>query len=249
MRILIADDHELFREGLKVVLNALGDDVTLLECGGLDAAVEIAAGRDGLDLAILDFDMPGMNRATGVAEFCARFPKTPVVVLAGMFQREDVVASLLRGASGFVPKALGKDAMVSAFRLVLAGEKYLPSVLLFYGDAAALDVVGEGGAELQKNPLRALTEREHEVLAKLLDGLPNKGIGRDLSIKEVTVKLHLRNIFRKLGAKNRAQAVKLALDWGWAPYDWLMAYPVSTRVNNVRNDDATYVEPISPDTA
>ncbi len=122
MRILIADDHELFREGLKVVLNALGDDVTLLECGGLDAAVEIAAGGDGLDLAILDFDMPGMNRATGVAEFCARFPKTPVVVLAGMVQRVDVVASLLRGASGFVPKALGKDAMVSAFRLVLAGE-------------------------------------------------------------------------------------------------------------------------------
>ena len=70
-------------------------------------------------------------------------------------------------------------------------------------------------AELQENPLRALTEREHEVLAKLLDGLPNKGIGRDLSIKEVTVKLHLRNVFRKLGAKNRAQAVKPALDWGW----------------------------------
>ncbi len=159
--------------------------------------------------------MPGMNRATGVAEFCARFPKTPVVVLAGMVQRVDVVASLLRGASGFVPKALGKDAMVSAFRLVLAGEMYIPSVLLSYGDDAALDVVGEGGAELQENPLRALTEREHEVLGKLLDGLRNKGIGRDLSIKEVTVKLHMRNIFRKLGAKNRAQAVKLALDWGW----------------------------------
>ncbi len=88
-------------------------------------------------------------------------------------------------------------------------------MLLSYGDDAALDVVGVGGAELQENPLRALTERECEVLAKLLDGLPNKGIGRDLSIKEVTVKLHMRNIFRKLGAKNRAQAVKLALDWGW----------------------------------
>jgi DNA-binding NarL/FixJ family response regulator len=106
-----------------------------------------------------------------------------------------------------VPKNLSSEAMLSAFRLVLAGEKFIPSDL--YPNA-----IGSGKQD-SDNPLQRLTEREREVLAKVLEGLTNKEIARDLNISEITVKLHARSIYRKLGARNRAQAVKIALDFGW----------------------------------
>lgn len=213
MEILIADAQQLVREGLKVMLSELDGEPRVRECGDFDSAMSLAA--DGPDLVILDLNMPGMDRVTGIAEFCAKFPETPVVVIAGIFQRKEIISAFLQGASGFIPKTLGKDAILGALRLVLAGEKFIPSILLAHDESDAVSVESPNRGDLGGNPLATLTDRERDVIEKLLEGLPNKGIGRALSIEEVTVKLHMRSIFRKLGAKNRAQAVKIALDCGW----------------------------------
>lgn len=209
MRILIADDHDLVRDGLKPILMKLGSEVSILECANFPDALEIADQHDDIDLVILDLRMPGMDGPHGVEAFRKRHVDTPVMVMSGYYRRRDVVESLRYGAAGFVPKTLGSEAMLSAFRLVMSGEKFIPSDLL-PGD-------GSDPAEMQagEETLARLTDRERDVLGKLLEGLPNKAIARALGIQEVTVKLHLRNVFRKLGATNRAHAVKIAIGLGW----------------------------------
>ena len=213
MRLLIADDHELVRHGLKLVLGKIEPDITFLECGDYPGALELAEQNQDLDLVVLDLNMPGMNGFSGVESFCSRFPSIPILVISGYYRRSDVVAAFECGAAGFVPKTLGSGAMVNAFRLVLSGEKFLPADLLS-DDSSNLDRLAVRGAE-RDNPLRQLSGREREVLNGVLEGLTSKEIGRNLKIQEVTVKLHLRSIYRKIGARNRAQAVKIALSSEW----------------------------------
>lgn len=215
MRLLIADDHDLVREALKLVLGKLDPNAIVMECGDYQEALALAEQHEDLDLAILDLNMPGMAGLAGIEAFRTRFPSTPTLVLSGYYRRQDVVEVLKNGAMGFVPKTLGSEAMLNAFRLVLSGEKFIPSELLADDGADPNELVGLTGREKREDPLEVLTAREREVLEKLLEGLTNKEIGRDLGIEEVTVKLHLRSVYRKIGAKNRAQAVKIALSYKW----------------------------------
>ena len=217
MRILIADDHEVVLEGLKVLLQRLGSEVTVVACGDLAGALEVAAKGDQFDLVILDLHMPGMHGVIGVEGFRAHFPGPPLVVISGHYGREEVLKALRLGAAGFLPKSLKAEPMVNALRLVLSGERFIPAELLTSGDPAAdaTDVYAGNGAG---GSLGLLTWREAEVLEQLLKGLSNIEIGLALHIREITVKLHLRSIYRKLGIKNRTQAVMVALDAGWHQY-------------------------------
>ncbi len=218
MNTLIVDDHALVLEGLKLVLRKLDPNVNVLERADLPSAMELAAeltgGGAALDLAILDLRMPGMNGSAGIEAFCTQFSDTPVIVLSGQYRRQDVLECFRRGASGFIPKALGTKAMTNAIELVLEGGKFLPADIL-------PEHVENGGSQFADptldahNPLRHLTKRERDVLAELVNGLPNKTIAQNLDIQEVTVKLHLWHIYKKLGVENRVQAVKFALDLGW----------------------------------
>ncbi len=216
MNTLIADDHALVLEGLKFVLRKLDSNVNVLERADLPTAMELAAElvADGmaLDLAILDFRMPGMDGSAGIETFCTRFSDTPVIVLSGNYRRHDVLECFRRGASGFIPKGLGTKAMMNAIQLVQEGGKYLPADIL-PGHLEDDRSQNAGPTFDTCNPLRRLTRRERDVLAELSSGLPNRAIAMNLDIQEVTVKLHLGNIFRKLGAKNRVQAVKIALEF------------------------------------
>ncbi len=216
MNILLADDQRLVRETLGMFLNKLGPEVSVIEAGTFDEALSRAAEADVLDLVILDLVMPGMNGLAGLDAMRARLPEVPVVILSGAYRRDDVLDALDRGAHGFIPKTLSAAAMLNVLRLVLSGERYLPSVI--FSDAAPWR--GEGGgngaaAPAGDNPLRRLTRREHDVLAVLTKGWSNKEIARELDLQEVTVKVHLKGVFRKLGAANRTQAVKIALQLGW----------------------------------
>ena len=199
LTVLLADDHDVTRYGVKMVLEIAGPGLPVVECRDLRQAKELAGGCESLALAVLDLKMPGMCGVSGLSEFTSRFPAVRTVLLSGYYQRADVHHAMRLGAAGFIPKGLSVDAMVGAFQLVLAGERFVPSDVLEFEQT-------EGGLP------RALTTREREVLDRLLEGSTNKEIAGHLKIEEVTVKVHMASIYRKLGVRNRAQAVRVALN-------------------------------------
>ena len=206
LNILLADDHALVRDGLKPFLCELDPDTTVLDAANLDEAVKIAKASDELTLILLDLKMPGMNGSRGIELLHRIRPTVPVVILSGHVEREDVLAAVRAGASGYIPKTVSGPALVNALRLVLTGESYLPSSILL--DSAAVPPTNA-------SPLSTLSPREQEILGFLIEGQTNKEIARRLDLQEITIKIHLRTASRKIGAVNRAQAVRIAMSAGW----------------------------------
>lgn len=206
MRILLADDHVLVRDALKSYIERLADDATVLAASSFPEALAIAQREFGLDLVILDLRMPGMNGLAGLTRMRELMPRTPVVIMSGLARPQDITDAMAAGAAGFFPKTLNGTALVAAVRLVLAGERFMPS-----DDHAG----NSGGApQFEDAATGSLTGREREVLDLLTKGMSNKEIARQLELQEVTIKLHVRGICRKLGAKNRTQAALRAVAIG-----------------------------------
>lgn len=210
MRILLADDHPLFREGLKPVLEKLENDIDLVEAMDYPSAFEAMhkAGNlhGGVDLALLDLYMPGMDGIEGIIRFRAAFPDIPVVVLSASEQTEDIQKLLSAGALGYLTKASPSEVILGALRLVLAGGVYIPPSLLDR----------DSGQPILPEPIRnaALTSRQIDVLRELAKGLSNKQIAKSLDVTEGTVKIHLAAIFRILKVNNRTEAVLVAQKMG-----------------------------------
>ncbi len=213
MHILLADDHRLVRDGLKLFLDRLASEVDIVEAATFDEALSQASSVESLDLIILDLAMPGMNGLTGLEVMRARFPGVPVVILSGTLHRNEVINALDRGADGYIPKTLSGKAMLNALQLVVSGEKYVPSVI--FTEAGGARAGGDGFAFSGDSPLQRLTPRERDVLGLLTKGHANKEIARQLGLQEVTVKVHLKGVFRKLGATNRTHAVGIAIELCW----------------------------------
>ncbi len=210
MKILLADDHDLVRETLRFFLEKIEPEVHVTEARTFAEALEAAEQVAPLDLILLDLKMPGMNRFAGLKLMRQRFPGVPAIIISGFVGREDVMEAIQNGAAGVIPKTLGSKAMLGALRLVLAGETYVPSIVAREDGAAA-----ESAETSNEGPIQGLTERERDVLKLLVAGLTNKEIGKRLGIQEVTVKLHLRGIFRKFNVTNRTQALRIAIQNGW----------------------------------
>jgi len=205
MRIVLADDHVMIREGLRPFIERLAPEVTILEAGTFDdACAHLAGGK--IDLLILDLKMPGMNGLQGIAAIKRDYPGTPCVILSAVTESEHVLEAMRLGADGFIPKSLSGAAMVSALQLVLSGERFIPSTLMQRKSAA--NPAAAAGSVL----LGRLTPRERDILQLLREGLPNKIIATRLNVSEVTVKSHLGNVFRKLRVQNRLQAMRLLVD-------------------------------------
>lgn len=216
MDVLFADDHGLVREGIKPFLETLDSNVNVLEAADFHEAMRLASESDSLDLVILDLHMPGMEGLEGIRKMAAKFPDVPIVILSGDVGRREVLKAVQYGASGYLPKTLSGKSMISALRLVLSGETYVPADV-FSNDEEMRD--GPSAALSQNlppdNPLSKLSKREWEVLGHLINGKTNKGIARELELQEITVKIHVRNAYKKMGATNRADAVRIALKNGW----------------------------------
>lgn len=207
MKILLADDHDLFRAGLSMVLNELGADTQLVQAANLTDAMQCARVESDLDLALLDLNMPAMNGTDGLQQFRAQFPEVPVVIVSGSDDLTDVQQALGNGAAGFIHKSTTPTVMLSALRLVLAGGIYVPPQAMRQEPvtttpAIATQAKGEWGNKL--------TARQMEVLRLLALGKPNKLIARELDLSEGTVKIHLSAIFRVLDVNNRTEAVLAA---------------------------------------
>lgn len=204
MRILIADDHPLYREAVAIQIRRLYPDAVVDEVAALDEVFERAA-REGAphDLFLVDFHMPGMS-LDAVKRLAGAFPMTPVAIVSGTADHNEVRGAIEAGAHGFIPKTATAEQLSSAIRMLMAGGTSVPVEFL---QARAIAPAGTDG----KPPwLALLSPRELQVLKGVARGISNKQIGRELNLAEVTVKLHLRAVFRKTGVKSRAEAAVLA---------------------------------------
>lgn len=209
MRILLADDHPLFREGVKPVLMKLAPKVEILEAKDYPAAFEIARQQDEIDLALLDLYMPGMTGIDGVGKFRVSFPHIPVVVLSAAEEHDHIQRLLANGALGFISKASPSEVIIGALNLVLAGGVYVPPSLLSRISDTESSVI-----ELDNGSQETLTKRQVDVLRELAKGQSNKQIARSLNVTEGTVKIHLASIFRILNVTSRTEALLLAQKMG-----------------------------------
>lgn len=204
MKLVLADDHTLFRNGMALLLKGQCGDCDIFEGESLEAALDAAGAHPGVELVLLDLNMPGMNGTEGISRFREQHPRLPVVVLTGEDQPEQIQAVLAAGAAGFIPKCSTPSVMLSAIRLVLSGGTYIPPQLLA-GSAHA-----QPGIPIRDHASIQLTERQFQVLRLMADGKSNKVICRELGIEEGTVKAHVASIFRALGVNNRVEATNTA---------------------------------------
>jgi len=195
---------------MKPFLEELEETVHIDEAGDLNEAVRVIEKGSLPQLVLLDMKMPGMDGANGIRKVISAAPGAKIVVVSGQFGRKDIMSAIDAGASGYIPKTMAGRAMTNALRLVLGGETYLPAALLA---AEAENTLND--ALDSDSPLARLTPRETEILGLLIDGNTNKEIAREIGVEEITVKIHLRNVYKKLAASNRADAVRIALQNGW----------------------------------
>jgi DNA-binding NarL/FixJ family response regulator len=194
--ILIADDHPLFRQALKLAVGRAAPDAIVIEAGQLGEAAEAARRAERLDLILLDLRMPGSQGFAGVALLHAERPGTPILVISSADAAEAGPRARAYGAVGFVSKTADLGALEQAVARALAGEQDVPA-----DPAEAAGIAAR---------VASLTPAELKVLLGVLAGRLNKQIAFDLGISEATVKGHMTVILRKLGVQNRTQAVLAA---------------------------------------
>jgi DNA-binding NarL/FixJ family response regulator len=200
MKVLIADDHALFREGLRHVLDALGRTLDILEAADGQQTLALVEQHPDLDLLLLDLAMPGMHGFTALDVLGKRYPALPVVILSASSLAGDMQRALDKGAMGFIPKCSTGAVMIGALQLVLTGSVYIPTEIFTH-------TVNVNRALLDTGLEKKLTPRQRDVLALMQRGQPNKLIAVRLGLAEATVKMHVSAILKALAVTNRTQAV------------------------------------------
>jgi two-component system nitrate/nitrite response regulator NarL len=202
MKLLIVDDHPVLRDGLAALLQQAGPDTTILQARDALQGLALADSCTDLDVIILDLEMPGMKGLQALSEFGRKRPEVPVIVLSSSEDPRDVRQSLASGALGYVPKSASQQVLLSAIRLVLNGDLYIPALIL---DEDSLPA-GQRSRNAETEGTRLLTQRQIEILRLLSEGMPNKTIATALNLSVKTVKVHITTIFRALNVVNRTQA-------------------------------------------
>ncbi len=201
-RVLIADDHPLFRTALVQALSGCLPDADILQARDLPETFEQLGRQDDIDLVLLDLHMPGNHGLTGLASIRCQYPAVAVVVVSANEDPSVIRRALDHGAAGFIPKSTGLEELTEALNTVLDCREWIPAHL-------ARAVAGVEGAREDRELARrmaALTPQQFRVLAMVADGRLNKQIADELNIQERTVKAHMSEIFHKLDVRNRTQA-------------------------------------------
>jgi len=206
MKILLADDHALFREGLRHVLRQLSDAVEILEADNFQDGLKLAGQHPELDLALLDLHMPGSEGAKSVSYFHRHYPSIPIVVVSGEEESANMEKVMNYGAMGFVSKSSSTQTMLGALKLVLSGGVYVPPEILRHHSA--------GAEQVDKRSMYTngygLTPRQMEVLTYLCAGMSNKEIASAIHLAEGTVKIHVAAVYHTLKVGSRLEAVRAA---------------------------------------
>lgn len=199
-KIIIADDHPLFRAALHQALYQTLGNLLFLEGDDFDAVQELAANHPDAELILLDLTMPGANGLSGLAFLRGQHPALPVVVVSAHEEPELIYRAIDLGASGFVPKSTPLPVLQSALRAVLNGDIWLPA------DLPPRPARVDQEPDLAQR-LGSLTPQQYRVFCLMADGLLNKQIAARMDVSEATVKAHITAILRKLGVQNRTHAL------------------------------------------
>ena len=206
-RLVIADDHPLFRGALRQAIASLMPTSRVVEANGMEALNETLGAEKEVDLILLDLTMPGVQGFSGLISLRAQYPELPVVIVSANEEPLVIRRAIEFGASGFIPKSLNVDAIGAAIAAVLAGDSWTPP---------DIDLTAAEDRETSNlvRRLATLTPQQVRVLMMLSEGLLNKQIAYELGVSEATVKAHVSAILDKLGVDSRTQAVIAAAKIG-----------------------------------
>ncbi len=208
MKVLIADDHALFRDRLSIQLEKINPEFIILQASNFNQALKFTETDKAIELIVMDLDMPNMNWPEALNELKAQAPKAKFVVISAGDDAATIRQSLELGVSGFISKRSEPEILHKALQLVLEGGTYLPpSVLQPASNTIIQDRRTAGTA-------KTLTFRQNQVLNLVAQGLSNKQIAYEIGVSEATVKLHINALLRSVGATNRTQAVIMAQKMG-----------------------------------
>jgi DNA-binding NarL/FixJ family response regulator len=219
MKVLLIDDHPLFRDGLALLLKALVDPLDAVHAGSCEEAFALLPNHADAELVLIDLGLPGMSGLEGLQRLRETHPELPVVVLSSSDDKDTVLSALDAGAMGFIPKSSTSSVMLAALRLILSKGIYLPpSVFLAAARSPATPPQplpsfanpAEASTPARRPSDLGLTPRQAEVLYQLLQGKPAKLIGRQLDLSLSTVKAHTSAVLRALNVTTRTQAIVAA---------------------------------------
>ncbi|BCG71264.1 DNA-binding response regulator [Mesorhizobium sp. 113-1-2] len=217
-RIVIADDHGLYRRGLRLALMAGIPGAEIFEAACFDAVVNLLEEQASVDLAILDLNMPGLFDQQVLSDVLSAYPHTRFAIVSGDDSRSEILTALSIGLHGYIVKSQKDEEVVLAVNEILAGRIYVPALLSrTSGDqrsyAALPSAKNPSRRRVGSSDLGRLTSRQKDVLKLMAEGYSNKEIARNLDIAEATTKIHAAAILRELGVRNRTEAAVLLQTW------------------------------------
>ena len=210
MKILIADDHALFRDGLSLHLERLEPQAVIFQAGSFSQVMKIINDEKKLDLIIIDLDMPDMNWETALQEIMNKRGNARVAIISATEDTRSIRKAMEKGISGYIPKRADTKVLTGALKLIMDGGTYLPPSIL---DNANINGVNMSSVSRSRNG-KTLTNRQSQVLELVAQGMSNKQIAYEIGVSEATVKLHINALLRAVGATNRTQAVITAQKMG-----------------------------------
>jgi len=216
-KILIADDHPLFREAIHNVISDGFQGSEVMETADLDSALALTQAHDDLDLILLDLNMPGMHGLNGLITLRNEAPTTPVVIVSAEQEKQIVLQAITYGAVGFITKSSPRSQMIEAIEQILTGNVYLPPDII-RANKSSTSRRQSDTPSFPPEMLQALTRKQLLVLERMTKGESNKQIAYTLDIAETTVKAHVSAILRKLNVHNRVQAILSAGDIDFGDY-------------------------------
>ena len=204
MKVLIADDHALFRDALGKLIENLDTSATVVQAANYLQTLKILNAESHFDLIIADlemYDSPSWEK--GIDELKQSAGDAKLVVISAVENPRNIRNALEKGASGYISKRSESKILLNALKLIVEGGTYIPPILL-----------NKGSPIYEKHASRTLTSRQNQVLGLVAQGLSNKQIAYEMGVSEATVKLHINALLRSVGANNRTQAVITAQKMG-----------------------------------
>ena len=209
MKVLIADDHALFRDGLSLQLEQIDSQAVIFQAGNFSQAMKIINDEQKLDLIIVDLDMSDMNWEQALVQMRSKCDNARIVIISALEDARHIRKAMEYGISGYISKRADTKVLTGALKLIIDGGTYLPPSII------ENSTYRDGYSNSNNNgKTRTLTNRQSQVLELVAQGMSNKQIAYEIGVSEATVKLHINALLRAVGATNRTQAVITAQKMG-----------------------------------